>query len=425
MIADVNVYDHTLSDVRVSLTVGCCPTFVTLVSFMRIAIGYHFFAHYRAAVMQLLAQDSTLDVTFIADETESGGTIAPWKRPDSVRFVRARCYSIGPILFQPRLAWHILTTRYDQVILLGNAAWPAMWLAAFAARLRGARVHFWTHGWVKPESGFGGTVRSVFYGLAHNLLLYGHYAKCIGVGHGFAAERLHVIYNSLDADAQRTLRESISNDELLAARQKLFVERANLPLLVCSTRLMRVRRLDMLLDAMDQLKSRGLDTNLLLIGDGPEKANLSEQATRLGLTVHFYGACYDEPTLARLTMAADLTVAPGKVGLTAMQSLGYGTPVLTHSDFANQMPEWEAIIPGKTGDLFINENVDDLARVIERWFANAPDRQQVRDACFEMIGRFWNPQNQHRLIKRALEGLPADDLETALPNWNATMKEPT
>lgn len=390
---------------------------------MRIAIGYHFFAHYRAAVMESLARDPMLDVTFIGDESESGGTIAPWKRPASIRFVRARCFNLGPVMIQPGLAWHVLLHRYDHVILLGNAAWPAMWLAALFARLRGSRVHFWTHGWVKPERGLGGKVRSVFYRLAHNLLLYGHYAKCIGVQNGFNPERLHVIYNSLDTTAQQTLRDSISPGEITRTRHELFGDRASLPMLICSTRLMPVRRLDMLLDAMHQLKGRGLDLNLLLVGDGPERANLDSQAKRLGLTVHFFGACYDEPTLARLTSAADLTVAPGKVGLTAMQSLGYGTPVLTHSDFANQMPEWESIIPGKTGDLFKNEDVDDLARSIERWFRSVPDRQLVRNECFRMIDRFWNPQNQHRLILRALEGKPADDLEAALTLAHVTPKE--
>lgn len=382
---------------------------------MRVAIGYHFFAHYRAAVMEALARDPTLDVTFIGDETESGGTIQPWRRSAAIRFVRARCFNVGPLMLQPGLAWHVLTRRYDHVILLGNAAWPAMWAAAIFARLRGARVHFWTHGWVKPESGFGGRVRNAFYRLAHDLLLYGHYAKCIGVAQGFAPERLHTIYNSLDAEEQRKLRTSIDSSELVALRQKLFGDRAALPLLICSSRLMKVRRLDMLLDAMHALRERGFDLNLLLVGDGPVRETLAAQASTLGLTVHFFGACYDEPTLARLTMMSDLTVAPGKVGLTAMQSLGYGTPVLTHSDFADQMPEWEAIVPGKTGDLFTNGSVDDLGRTIERWFATSPDRERVRQECFRMIDRFWNPQNQHRLIVRALLGHPANDLEAALP----------
>lgn len=382
---------------------------------MRVAIGYHFIAHYRAAVMESLMRDPALEVTFIADETEPGKTIQPWRRPDTARFLQSRCYQVGPLMLQPWLPWHLLVHRYDHVILLANAAWPTMWLAALTARARGARVHFWTHGWVKPESGIAARIRNIFYRLGHTLLLYGHYAKCIGVANGFTPERLHVIYNSLDAEAQQRLRSSVGPDELLELKRKLFPGRETLPLLICSSRLMKVRRLDMLLEAMHALRTRGLDLNLLLVGDGPEREPLSNQASALGLAVHFFGACYDEPMLGRLTMMSDLTVAPGKVGLTAMQSLGYGTPVLTHGDFADQMPEWEAIIPGKTGDLFANGDVVDLARAIERWFSSSPDREQVRAACYRMIDRFWNPANQHRLIKRALSGHPADDLDAALP----------
>ena len=41
---------------------------------------------------------------------------------------------------------------------------------------------------------------------------------------------------------------------------------------------------------------------------------------------------------------SDLTVSPGNIGLTAIHSLSYGTPVCSHSNFNNQMPESEAII---------------------------------------------------------------------------------
>ena len=38
-----------------------------------------------------------------------------------------------------------------------------------------------------------------------------------------------------------------------------------------------------------------------------------------------------------------MCVSPGNVGLTAIHSLTYGTPVLTHDNFNFQMPEAEAI----------------------------------------------------------------------------------
>ncbi len=65
--------------------------------------------------------------------------------------------------------------------------------------------------------------------------------------------------------------------------------------------------------------------------------------------IWLYGACYDEEIIGELIFNAQLCVSPGNVGLTAMHSLVYGTPVITHNNFSNQSPEFEAIIDGKTG----------------------------------------------------------------------------
>jgi glycosyltransferase involved in cell wall biosynthesis len=133
-------------------------------------------------------------------------------------------------------------------------------------------------------------------------------------------------------------------------------------------------------------------------------------AKELGVRVAFYGACYDEGVLARLIMAACATVSPGKVGLTAMQSLAYGTPVITHGQWDAQGPEWEAVIPGKTGDLFKYGSSDDLARILRRWTQTVRASQDVREACIRLIERFYNPVFQRRAIDRAVAGLAADDL---------------
>ena len=58
-----------------------------------------------------------------------------------------------------------------------------------------------------------------------------------------------------------------------------------------------------------------------------ENLNLQDQ-------IWFYGACYDESKLGELIFNADLCVSPGNVGLTAVHSMGYGTPVITHNNFA-------------------------------------------------------------------------------------------
>jgi len=377
----------------------------------KVAVVYHFFAHYRTAVMNELIHNSNCEFIAVGDDhdpTKSG--IEAWKNCPSDRFIHAPCRKLfGPIMLQRGLLRLAIRRDLDAIIFLGNVFWPMTWLAAILARLTGKKVLFWTHGWIHQENGIIGAIRRRFYKIAHGLLLYGRTAKIIGIECGFDAESLHVICNSLDYECQKSSRSRVTDHRIRALREELF-PKSNRPLIICTTRLIPVRRLDQLLEAMILLEKENHPVNLLLVGDGPEKESLQKFAAEKNLAVHFYGPCYDEDKLAELVMAANVTVAPGKVGLTAMHSLAFGTPVITHDDINQQMPEWESIIPGQNGDLFKHGNIEDLARVIGLWTTSQYPDESIRKTCHKIIDQFYNPAFQRRAIERAIAGQPADDL---------------
>jgi glycosyltransferase involved in cell wall biosynthesis len=378
----------------------------------RAALVYHFFAHYRGAVLTELSTKGRCRWTFFGDlaDYDQASKIKTWERPPGIDFRQARCHRLyRAIMWQRSLIGAALGGEFDALVMLGNAAWPATWIAAAVARLRGKRVLFWTHGWITPPRGAKGAFRNAFYRLANGLLLYGHLAKQYGIEAGLSPDRLHVIYNSLDYDAQRAARARVTLADELAIRRELF-GRDDVAIAMCSTRLIAVRRLDLLVEATALLRAGGLPVVLLLVGDGPERASLERIAAERGVPTKFTGACYDEDTLARYTMASNVTVAPGKVGLTAMQSLAFGTPVITHDDAADQMPEWEAIVPGKNGSLFRKNDIAALADAMRPWLQRPGVDVATRGACHEATDRFYNPTNQRRAIERAVLGKPADDL---------------
>lgn len=384
----------------------------------RVAVVYEFFPHYRAPVIQELLTNSANTFTFFAGKKNVRDTeMACWSSDDKGVFSETKSYGVAigktpyagfqkRLIYQTKVVRLAVSRKYDTIIYLGDAHFVSTWMSAAIARILGKRVLFWTIGWLRDEQNVTDLLRRMFYSIPHALLLYGHYARRLAMARGFDSERLYVVYNSLDYERQKCLREQMSPDRIRSVRRSLF-HQPEVPIVACCSRLQSHRRLDWLIEAVALLHQSGFSCNVLLIGDGPERKTLETLASQKHVTVTFEGACFDEERLAELLMASDVTVAPGMVGLTAMQSLAYGTPVITHGDFDRQSPEWEAVVDGETGSLFRCGDIRSLAATIHHWLSTNPDREAVARQCVQMIETYFNPDKQREVIDRAIEGLPA------------------
>lgn len=373
---------------------------------LRVAVIYHLWPHYRRAVMEAMDRSARIDYTFYG----SGEPYQGIKHADPAavkRFVRAPFTFRGGKMWQPAAVTAATAGGYDAIIYLSDPNFASTWVGAALARLKRVPVLFWGHGWLRQETGAKKAFRAAFYKLADHLLVYAERAKVLGVASGAKAARITTVYNSLDTAVGDRIVARIEAGELDDVRpQALFAEPAR-PLLICTARITDLCRFDLLIDAAARLTARGRPVNVLLVGDGPARPSLEAQAQAAGIDVHFYGACYDEEVTGQLIYRSDITVSPGKIGLTAMHSLMYGTPAITHDDLDWQMPEVEAIEPGVSGALFRHGDAESLADAIAGWLDAAHDRATVRAACRRVIHAKWNPQTQAELIERAvLETVP-------------------
>ena len=157
----------------------------------------------------------------------------------------------------------------------------------------------------------------------------------------------------------------------------------------------------MLIKAVEKTKIK--DIVIVLIGEGPEREKLESLAEKHGVDARFVGACYDEELLARYYHLSDVSVSPGKVGLTAMHSMTYGTPIISHNDLDKQMPEVESIIPGITGGLFEYDNIYSLADEIVKWINCKADRPEVINLCRNVISSNFSPAAQVKFIESAID----------------------
>lgn len=375
-----------------------------------VVVIYHFYPHYRKPVVEALARSQRANFTFVGDDHEFLRSVEPATLSQAVRFHLARTHHLlGPFMWQWGAIRWAVRREFDTVVMHAVPHWPCTWIGGLLARMLGKRVFFWGHGYLSRPRGLKGFLRRLFYAVPTDHMFYGRLSKAYAIEAGWAPERLHVIYNSLDTAAQRDIREAWTPEQRRTLREELFGD-ASVPVIGCTSRLIPMRRLHELLEAVALLRDRGVHANVLLVGDGPERARLESLALGLGLRVHFEGACYDEHRIGALTMSCNVTVSPGKTGLTAVHSLGYGVPVVSHGDPDDQGPEWEAIIPGRTGSHFRAGDVASLADAIEPWLRMPETDPAVRRACIDLVDRMWNPGFQCRAIERAVCGEPANDL---------------
>jgi glycosyltransferase involved in cell wall biosynthesis len=216
---------------------------------------------------------------------------------------------------------------------------------------------------------------------------------------GFESERLKVIYNSVNYEISKPLREK-------AVDKNFYKEFFNndLQTLIFIGRLTRVKKLHLLIESLADLNAQGKRFNLLFLGDGEVRKELEKLAFDLKQDVIFYGACYDEVKISKFIANADLCVSPGNVGLTSVHAMSYGTPVCTTDDFKNQGPEFEAIKAWETG-CFFDQNKGNLTDTISRWFEIAKGRERIRQSCYDVVDTYYNPQVQLEVLKDVLDNV--------------------
>ena len=299
----------------------------------------------------------------------------------------------------------------DVLILIGNPNIFSTWLIAIEARLRGIALIFWTHGWIKKENLLKSKIRNIYLNIADYVLVYGESALIKGVESGFSAKKIIPVYNSLDFVAQNKIYENLKFTSRADIRKGLGLE-LDQAMILCLSRVTAACKYDWLIAAVSKMTKKNLrSVYIIMIGEGEEVEFLKKLAHDNAVDVRFLGSIYDENLLAKYIMAANLVASPGKVGLTAMHSLAYGTPVVTHGDFDRQMPEVEAIIPGVSGCYFDYGNIDSLVMALNNILMCENGELNIdRDSCRSAIVSKFNPANQTKIINNLVDKICGGNL---------------
>ncbi|EKO36194.1 glycosyltransferase, group 1 family protein [SAR86 cluster bacterium SAR86E] len=354
---------------------------------MKVAILYSHFPHYREAVFKSLLSHKEIEFQiFTGSISDLNGIKCISDHQISV----LKTKKFGNFYIQSGFLRILCNEKYDAIILLGDWKILSYWFYAIAAKIFSVKVLFWTHGWLRRRSFIHRFITNSFYSLADVLLVYGSRARNIGMSQGFDGNRIAVIYNSLDTEKQIAqipyLKKTTSSEKFFLSLGRLTPE----------------LDLMLMLQAMKNLKDNyNQIITLKVVGDGPCRDELEAYAKKNSLKVNFLGAIYDESKLAMLIYSAKAVIAPGKAGLIVMHSLIYGTPVITHNNFDQQMPEAEALVDEFSNGFFRQGNISSLVETLKFWWVKDYE-PLIRLKGFDIIMNKYTPTSQVRYISRVI-----------------------
>lgn len=357
-------------------------------------------SHYREGVYRLLDDSEAWDFTFVGGPATRDGSIPGIPDGALRRQLTVTNRWLGRLLWQSGLLRLCYGKKYDAAIFVGNASFLTTWIAAVLMRLRGTRVYFWTIGWHKPDSNrLKRVIRTSFYRLADHLLLYGQDGHAIAVAAGLGPAKMTIIGNSYSQTKQLSPIVSQRSFDLSSIRSEPGVRYVG-----AVARLTSVKRFDMLIRAVRLLRDEGHSLGVILAGDGPLRDELATLSEELEVPLLLTGGVYDEAILAEIYAKIAVTVIPERAGLTVIQSIMHGVPVVTVDDPNSQVPEFRAVIPGRTGLLYERGNLDDLSVAILKCLGQVDAQpNDLADACRQEAAENWSPASHARRLLKALE----------------------
>lgn len=357
---------------------------------------YPYIPHYRAGVFRRMDDIEGYDFHFVACPKGVDGirTITP----TTVRkFSAVNNRRVFAAFWQSGVLGIVRRTRPDFVVVLADYRSITSWVVALWCRITSVPVFFWAHGWTRTPSGLRDAVKRIYFSLADLLLLYGNNGREFGIESGFPEERMAVIFNSIESGGGSA---SGGEDNSMVQAIRKFSSK-HWPIIGAVARLQSAKSPNLIIEAASELrKSRPeyREIGVLLVGEGPELESLTALAGSLQVPLLAPGASYDPAELAAFYKAVDVSIIPDRVGLTGIQSMSFGVPVISNDSVQGQMPEWEAIRPGETGDYFPAGDVVGLSEAIAR-VIEGPSLEQ---SCVQEYLTNWSPTSQTRRIESVL-----------------------
>lgn len=346
---------------------------------------YYALLHYRASLFEYLADSEDIDFQIVCGKNKCQFDNMKYYETDRdyVNFVNNKVFTIfgSKFMVQLNAIRTILKLNPEILVLRGvNPQLLSTHLLFFVYKLfkPKTKLMWWGHGTLGNQGKFGQILRLFFYKNSKGVLIQGKKGVEILSQAGMNQEHLFLVGNNLNDSDLGYLNNEIKPKQATNTINILFVGRV-----------VKEKRIDLLLEALQLLKKEGKSFACKVIGAGPILEELKKQAQDVDLNneVEFCGAKYGSE-LSQYFLDADLMVIPDYVGLSIIQGLSYGLPFICSDDFEFHGPEMEVFQSKINGTLYPKNDVKALKNQIIYWHQKLSQQNTIALDCINSIENY-------------------------------------
>lgn len=234
-------------------------------------------------------------------------------------------------------------------------------------------------------------IRRFIYRRAHAYI--GYYSQAEDVVLSYGLRPTAFFYgNTTDTDSLLSIRKVLIDKPLLLDKR---------PRILHIGRLVKWKKVDLLIKAFSLIVERYRDSELVIVGDGPEKDALIKRSIDLGLRdkIIFTGAVYDLIELAQYMNESSVYVLAGMGGLSINDAMCFSLPIICS---VCDGTEKDLVFEGENGFFFKEDDVADLTEKLNWILSDLPKAVQMGEKSLQIIRERANLDVFSNMYKKAL-----------------------
>jgi len=337
----------------------------------KIAIIVNVIPHYRKDFYDRLLKKSNYEITVYCNPKIPNSSLKTihLNYLNHIRLLKSYFF-LKEYFIYTLLPWRKILNDYDLVIVEANPRYISYFLISVLRRLFKKKVALWTMLFSQKNNNFLQKLRFFWMSFYDKFLVYSekdiYYLKKFTPSNSLIIS----INNGLN---QNDIEQNISfwtKNKLNKWKDTKGVN-GRIILLSCA-RIESKNNFREVLLALPEIIKVYPNVIWCVIGSGSELSYLRALTHKLKLNnyVNFLGAIHDEKNLAPWFLSSQLLIHPGSIGLTLFHSLGYGLPVVTHSNWRAHAPEFLAFKDKNSRFCFTENNFREMRDLIIQLIKN-------------------------------------------------------